>query len=212
MNNPYDPRFEVPSQTPTPARGAQGGSNGLGIAGFVISIIGVFTCGCLSPVGLLLSLIAMLRPPRGFAFAGVAVGLVGMPLFAFWGYVVVLVIDESNTKESMQVAVSRIDQYESQNGELPEGPEGNELIVDIVDAWDNSVRYDFDADSYKLRSAGPDGKFDNDDDIVYDSVYGDFEEDDSKEDNFDWDDDEAADDADTDEEAVEEDSDAELFE
>ncbi len=52
-------------------------ANGLGIAGFVCSVIGLCTGGLLSPVGLILSLIALNRPPRGLAIAGVVIGALG---------------------------------------------------------------------------------------------------------------------------------------
>ena len=45
-------------------------SNGLAIAGFVCSLLGIFTGFLLSPIGLILSLVALGRPGgRGFAVA-----------------------------------------------------------------------------------------------------------------------------------------------
>jgi hypothetical protein len=44
-------------------------SNTLGVVGFVLSV----TC-CLAPLGFLLSLIAVFKPPRGFAIAGLLIG------------------------------------------------------------------------------------------------------------------------------------------
>ena len=53
-------------------------SNGLAIAGFVCSLLGLFTGFLLSPIGLILSLVALGRPGgRGFAVAGVVIGLLG---------------------------------------------------------------------------------------------------------------------------------------
>src|SRR5438105_4112972 len=57
-------------------------TNGLGIAGFIISLLAIPTLGLLSPVALLLSLIALLRRPRGFAFAGFIIGLLGTAFIA----------------------------------------------------------------------------------------------------------------------------------
>src|SRR5215210_2130737 len=45
-------------------------SNTLGIVGFVLAF-------CLPPIGLILSLAALARRPRGFAIAGVIIGLLG---------------------------------------------------------------------------------------------------------------------------------------
>lgn len=55
----------------------QAPTNGIGLAGFIISLIGFLTCGCLSPLGLFLSFVGLLRPPRGFGLAGVILGLIG---------------------------------------------------------------------------------------------------------------------------------------
>ncbi|MCP4759718.1 MAG: DUF4190 domain-containing protein [Planctomycetes bacterium] len=55
--------------------------NGLGTAAFVISIIGLFSAGILSIVGLIMGAIAMKREPKGLAIAGFVIGIVGI----FWG-------------------------------------------------------------------------------------------------------------------------------
>jgi hypothetical protein len=53
-------------------------TNSLGTAGFVVSMIGlVCSLGILSPVGLILSLVALGKKPRGFAVAGVVIGALG---------------------------------------------------------------------------------------------------------------------------------------
>lgn len=69
--NPDSPVFVANAPTPEPS------SNGLGLAGFITSLVGIFTGGVLSPVGLILSLVALTRRPRGFAIAGVVLGTVG---------------------------------------------------------------------------------------------------------------------------------------
>lgn len=52
--------------------------NGLGIAGFVVSLVGLCgTIGLLCPVGLVLSLVALGKPPRGMAIAGAIIGALG---------------------------------------------------------------------------------------------------------------------------------------
>lgn len=58
--------------------GAQGEGNPLGTAGFVVSLVGlVASCGLLSPIGAVMSLVAMSRRPNGLAIAGFVIGLVG---------------------------------------------------------------------------------------------------------------------------------------
>lgn len=51
--------------------------NGLGLASFIVSILGLVSAGILSPVGAVMGLIAIRREPRGFAIAGLIIGLVG---------------------------------------------------------------------------------------------------------------------------------------
>ncbi len=52
-------------------------SNGLGLASFVISLVGLASGGLLSIVGMILGAVAMRRTPRGFAIAGFMLGLFG---------------------------------------------------------------------------------------------------------------------------------------
>lgn len=58
--------------------GSDRASNGLGIAGFICALLGVCSGGVLSPIGLILSLVALKDQPRGFAIAGTVVGLIGL--------------------------------------------------------------------------------------------------------------------------------------
>lgn len=59
-------------------------SNSFGTAGFICAILGLFTCGILSPVGFLLSCIGLLYRPRGYAFAGFLLSG-GFALIMFFG-------------------------------------------------------------------------------------------------------------------------------
>lgn len=73
-----DPRFAI---QPAPA-------NSLGTAGFVISLIGlVLSMGLLSPVGMVISFFAMFREPRGLAFAGFVLGVIGSAWLLILGFI-----------------------------------------------------------------------------------------------------------------------------
>lgn len=52
-------------------------SNGFGTAGFVLSLVAIATCGILSPIGLILSIIGLFKQPRGMAAAGTVLGTLG---------------------------------------------------------------------------------------------------------------------------------------
>ena len=58
----------------------------MGVAGFVVSLVGFTSLGLLSPIGLILSIIGMRREPKGLAIAGLVVGIVGtIGTFFFYG-------------------------------------------------------------------------------------------------------------------------------
>lgn len=52
--------------------------NGLGIAGFIVSAIGIITCGVPSIFGVILSAIGLGKEPKGMAIAGLILGLIGL--------------------------------------------------------------------------------------------------------------------------------------
>jgi hypothetical protein len=142
----------------------QSQTNGLGIAGFVISLVGIFTC-VLCPVGLILSLVALKRQPRGLAIAGAVIGAVGtlalgaiiIGLLANPGYVETLVaIGEGHTV---------IEKHRTESGSLPGNEDGNRLIEHLEDGWGNPLSYELDGERYVVRSAGPDGEFGTSDDL-----------------------------------------------
>ncbi len=96
----HDPRFQQPPyqggdmrygygmppqgrqwQEPLPQREQ---TNGMGIAGFVLSVLSVFGCGVVyvsGPIwllGLIFSIIGLNRKPRGLAIAGLIISLLGL--------------------------------------------------------------------------------------------------------------------------------------
>lgn len=155
------------------------GENGLGIAGFICSLLGLISCGLLSPVGLLLSLFAMRREPRGFAIAGLVLGLVAVCGWAIgivmFGTVIAmalaavglggLAVAMGGAQIEAGLELSNIDReiqvYRDRTGQLPASldllpasePEA------MIDPWGR--RYEFrlsdDGATYTLFSTGPDG-------------------------------------------------------
>ena len=66
-----------PTATPTEIHVHTPNSNSLATAGLIVSIVGLFTAGILSPIGLLMSIFAFFKPPRGMAVAGIVIGGLG---------------------------------------------------------------------------------------------------------------------------------------
>ncbi|MBY0307701.1 MAG: DUF4190 domain-containing protein, partial [Phycisphaerales bacterium] len=108
-------------------------SNGLGVAGFIVSLAGWFVGGVLCPVGLVLSLFALGKRPRGFAVAGVVVGLLGtigwVLVFVFVGVFGALTCcvgccgsflsPHAVTKFHMMAAAREVRSFEKHNGRPP---------------------------------------------------------------------------------------------
>lgn len=148
----------------------------LGVMGIIFSVFGVFTLGLLSPIGLGLSLLGMVRGQRGAATFGTLLGAMGTGFLALWGWGLVAgisavetAVKSDETAVAMQTAVNKIEAYSVENGRAPEGIEGNMLLIeaDLNDAWGESLRYDaLDKNDFAIRSAGPDKKFDTADDLT----------------------------------------------
>lgn len=166
----------VPAPAPT---------NALGVAGFVCSLVGlVFTGGLLCPIGLVLSLVALGRPPRGFAWAGLILGLLGtcgwglliifaggMILAALGLAAVVISLSETERVEitsDMANMVIAIKSYEQENRYLPATLDDLPLKSSTrLDPWGR--RYDYhlqeDEPGFDIVSAGEDGAPGTDDDV-----------------------------------------------
>lgn len=163
---------------PSPAAPAQP-FNGLGLAGFIVSLLGYFTGCILCPVGLLLSFIALFKRPRGFAIAGFILGLIGsivpLALLLFFGLTIftigAAVVSEGmpaiNTFTAIVQANRTIDTAASANDyQLPEEEAGNAALAGKKDAWGKPLHYRKLSDrEYEIRSAGRDGTLNTSDDL-----------------------------------------------
>jgi hypothetical protein len=151
-------------------------SNAFGILGCLFSILGIFTFGLASPIGLGLSMIGMTGRPRGAATFGAVVGAMGTAFLLLWGGTLVAGVSAANhasnlhkTEKSLSAAVATIEQYKRDHKRLPEDIDGNKLLIraEVNDAWGTSLRFDpTDGNGYLVRSAGPDGQFDTGDDLT----------------------------------------------
>lgn len=156
-------------------------TNSLGVAGFVVSLTGLIaTCGVLSPIGMLLSFFALFRKPRGFALAGLVLGIAG----SFWILLVTLVglvaaggaaVGIHAANQHMEYArdyeaiSASVEQYKSQAGFVPASLLELSNVTDdqLKDQWGNYYNYTVGADgqSFTLKSDGADGVAGTDDDF-----------------------------------------------
>lgn len=163
--NPYRQNFDEPTHAPDRPK-----ANVLGIVGFVLAF-------CLSPIGLLLSIIAAFKAPRAFAIAGIIVGLIGT---AFWAVSIAgismmgtyfksgieFVIDAEQISNAASAYVS------SHNGDAPPDLAALQLPRDTAtDPWGQSYRLTpGTSGAWTLESAGIDGTWGTTDDILIDST------------------------------------------
>ncbi len=158
-------------------------SNGLGLAGFICSLIGLISCGSLFPVGLvglLLSFIAMFKRPRGFAVAGFVIGLVAnlwiIVAVVFVGLSVILAgaaaalgAEQLEAGFEQAIIADRVAEYANNNGNYPSTLTLLGMDTDTLeDPWGRTYRYEPapDGGGFTLSSDGPDGVRGTADDIV----------------------------------------------
>lgn len=169
------------STTDRPPPAEPAAANGLGLASFICSLVGLVSCGLLSPVGLLLAVPALFIRPRAFAVAGLVVGAFGtfwLLIAAFFratilGLLAIAVSAAGMEHVDANLELARlkteIRRYQRRHGALPPtlgaiprlGREAR------LDPWDREYRYTVGSDgrSYSLSSDGPDGLPGTEDDI-----------------------------------------------
>jgi len=158
-------------------------TNGMGLAGFIISLVGWVSCGLLCPIGLVMSLIGLRRRPRGFAVAGVVLGALG----SIWGVVAVFfgglamliscggalcggIAPHAVTNVRMNTMARDVERFERNNGRMPadlaEAIGHRRGRHDTLDGWGRPLHLFFEQDgSFTIGSDGPDGQPDTADDV-----------------------------------------------
>jgi len=153
-------------------------TNGLGLAGFITSLVGLVTCGVISPVGLILSLIGLMKAPRGFAVAGTILGLIGSAWALIAGIGIVMGIigvgaaakqmaDYVNAHQPARQAYLQIDEQRTQSGTTPTTAGANAVAAKFIDPWGTPLRAEVVSGEITIRSAGRDKSFDTSDDIRF---------------------------------------------
>ena len=178
MSQQQRPVVVVRAATPT---------NGLGVAGVVVSLVGlVATCGLLSPLGLLFSLIAMFKRPRGMAIAGLILGLIG----SVWVIVAVFVIGVTaigaavgigaatkhlHAMSDISMLAQAVKDRKAATGSLPADLKGLPGVdaKQLTDPWGNLYRLvKKDNGEFDIVSDGQDGEPDTSDDVRWSDFQG----------------------------------------
>lgn len=144
-------------------------TNGLGTAGFIVSLAGLLcTAGVLSPIGLLLSFVALFKRPRGMAIAGFVLGLIGTAIMATFGFAFVWVLLFGNDvvkATNMLHGTLRTIEAEQRDVGAPLSDARLDALTAEPDPFGNAIRWERSGDGIILRSAGPDGTFGTYDDL-----------------------------------------------
>lgn len=157
-------------------------TNGLGVAGFIVSLSGlILTCGLLCPVGLLMSTLALFSKPRGFAFAGVVIGAIGTAFWVLIGMAIVFSADEAHeryqdshyavqtTTHDLELHGRSLEEAERQERRLLSFADIRAILEDkdAEDPWGEVLQVRATKEGNReLFSYGPDGLEDTEDDIV----------------------------------------------
>jgi len=160
--------------------------NWWGFWGLLTSLGSFLTVGFASPLSLLISLNGMrkVKGPRKAATAGTIFSLLGIMLA---GSIVTFAVNEEaahrqrrmerrmqkeiaaqveETQVAIAIAEREMDEFREDTGYLPDGIDGNMLMLKHTDAWGTEIRYDAEAVPATLRSAGPDQVYNTDDDVT----------------------------------------------
>lgn len=168
MSTPVPPQQTVVIQRPA--------SNGMGVAGFVCSLLGLLSCGLLSPFGLLFSFIGMFKAPRGLAVAGFVMGVIGSAwIFVAVFFVGIAAIAAALGLEDAAATVKHVSdaaqihqaiiEYERANGSPPADLDALGLDDALrLDGWGQPYHIEYADGMVTIISNGPDMMPGTDDD------------------------------------------------
>jgi len=151
-------------------------SNGLGIAGFVLSLLGLVSCGLFGPLGFLVSLFGLAYRPRGLAVAGLVLGGLTTGIFAFFGFALLstmfaaitgiqIAANEASNSLRMTASNMRVINEFKEFGAIPSTTKGKDLVNADREGSQPFTGYQrVDEFRYKLTVAGPDGELGTEDD------------------------------------------------
>ena len=174
--------FDIPTEVPVEV--VRPKFNWWGFNGMWLSFASLLSAGFLSPVPLLISLVGLRRPGKKMATVGTFTSMAGIVLATtlVLGSIVAhkqhkerraaahyrQVVSEQihDTEMMLVIAGEEITTYRDENkGKLPSDMDGNLLVIKHIDPWGQSLRFEIDKDHGIIRSAGPDGRFNNRDDV-----------------------------------------------
>ncbi len=145
------------------------GSNVLGIVGFILSLLCVT-----APLGLLISLIALFKQPRGFAIAGAIIGILFSAVMGVAAWSVVKIVPFATGMSYLarisvdhEIIKRQAEQFNAESGAWPAALTAMNLPPNTsVDPWGKPYQYVLKDELWTITTAGPDGEFGNEDDFT----------------------------------------------
>jgi len=145
--------------------------NTLGLVGFILSIVQFVTCGVLSPISLIVSLIGLRKEPRVFAIIGTVLSVIGVVIFALIGFTTVwaLMFGQGIVQQAFGGAQAQqeiIAHYQN-TGSLPTDAQAAQIFANI-DFGGVTPRYVIvDDTAAEIILPGFDGQMDTSDDLPF---------------------------------------------
>lgn len=160
--------YEQPQQSGRSLEMGQTESNPMGVVGFILSLT-----VCLSPIGLIVSLLALTKRPKGFAVAGVIIGLLaslvlGGLIYAGRSAYPLFKAGTELALDYKQVSTDVADYQAANNGTLPVDLAAAGVTGDaLVDPWGQAyqLRVLPDGSDWRLESPGIDMQWGTKDDV-----------------------------------------------
>ena len=157
---------------------AAGQKNTWGLIGFILSLVALITCGVLSIVSLIVSVVGLFKRPKGFAIAGTLISLVGLVLLVMVGAGIIAGLlglqQFGGQAVALEAAKTDIPAFYAQHDRLPTKDEVDRMIQAAMAQAPEFVRSEF-KDNYEYEVLSPksvrltfpgfDDQIGNDDDI-----------------------------------------------
>lgn len=175
QREPFEGRYQKPK------------TNGIGLAGLILSIVGIVTCGLLSPIGLIVSIIGLLKAPRNLALAGTIISAIGTIVLVTVGYGMVMgflgmkgFVEQEMNNVAFETSSQAIYSYYQQNDVLPDEIEAASLLPNPSEIaeqqgsnlgaeWLQQFNVKYEKVSpleFRIVLAGKDTTFGTDDDVI----------------------------------------------
>ncbi|MEM6260799.1 MAG: hypothetical protein AAGI37_21330 [Planctomycetota bacterium] len=145
--------------------------NTIGLVGFILSLLALVTCGALSIISLLVSIVGAFKAPRGLAIAGVIISIIGTAFFAMVGagLISLWVFGGAVWQQGMGAGLTTVEvqNFYQQNGRMPDAAEAASIMANIDFGGVTPTYQVTGPNSAELTLPGFDGQLGTQDDMPF---------------------------------------------